>query len=201
MSRLTPIETPPSLLGRLMSFAQRRMLGKAITPSKVVYNRLPRMWNVSWALVNLELRGYEMEEELGLLIHVRLSLLNGCGFCADIVKARAVQKRLGMEKFAALDDWEGSSLFDDRERAVLAYVDELQRTRDVSDETFDELRKHFDERQIVEVVVANAVANFYNLLNVPLRIEDDGLTAIAESRLQQAARRLPQHARAQRLSY
>jgi len=185
MSRLDPIESPPTWLGRLMSYAQRRMLGKAITPSKVVYNRLPRMWNVSWALVNLELRGYTMDEELSLLIHVRASLLNGCGFCADIAKARAVQQRLGQEKFAALGDWEASALFDERERAVLAYVDEMQRTRDVCDETFEGLRKNLNERQIVEVVVANAVANFYNLLNVPLRIEDDGLTALAERRLLQ----------------
>ena len=184
MSRLAPIETPPSLLGRLMSFAQRRMLGKTITPSKVVYNRLPRMWNVSWALVNLELRGYTLEEELSLLIHVRGSLLNGCAFCADIAKARAVQARLGVEKFAALDAWETSDRFDDRERAVLAYVDELQRTRDVCDETFETLQKHFSERQIVEIVVATAVSNFYNLVNVPLRIEEDGLTALAERRLQ-----------------
>lgn len=185
MSRLAPVETPPTMLGRFMSYAQRRMLGKAITPSKVVYNRLPRMWNVSWALINLELRGYTLEEELSLLIHVRGSMLNGCGFCADIAKARAVQKRLGMEKFAALGEWEGSELFDDRERAVLSYVDELQRTRDVSDETFEGLRKHLSERQIVEVVVANAISGFYNLLNVPLRIEDDGLTALAEQRLRQ----------------
>ncbi|MDH3686187.1 MAG: carboxymuconolactone decarboxylase family protein [Myxococcales bacterium] len=185
MSRLEPIDTPPSLLGKFMSFAQRRMLGKAITPSKVVYNRLPRMWNLSWALVNLEMRGYTLDEELGLLVHVRASLLNGCGFCADIAKARAVQQKLGMEKFAALGDWESSPLFDARERAVLAYVDEMQRTRDVCDETFEGLRKNFNEREIVEVVVANAIANFYNMLNVPLRIEDDGLQAIAERRLQQ----------------
>ena len=63
--------------------------------------------------------------------------------------------------------------------------DEMQRTRDVCDATFEELRKNFNEREIVEVVVANAIANFYNMLNVPLRIEDDGLQAIAERRLQQ----------------
>jgi AhpD family alkylhydroperoxidase len=185
MSRLAPVERPPKLLGRILSYAQRRMLGKALTPAKVVYNRIPRMWNVSWALVNLEMRGYTLDEELSLLIHVRASLLNGCGFCADIGKARAVRLKLGREKFAALASWESSPHFDDRERAVLAYVDELQRTRDVSDETFEGLRKHLSDRQVAEVVVANAVANFYNLLNVPLRIEDDGLLAIAERRLQQ----------------
>jgi alkylhydroperoxidase family enzyme len=48
------------------------------------------------------------------------------------------------------------------------------------------VRKHFSEQEIAELVVENAVSNFYNLLNVPLQIEDDGLLAIAEKR---AARR------------
>ena len=52
----------------------------------------------------------------------------------------------------------------------------------VSDATFAELAKHFDEREIAELVLANAIENFYNLLNLPLGIEDDGLCAIAEER-------------------
>jgi len=50
------------------------------------------------------------------------------------------------------------------------------------DATFDELRKHFSEREIAEIVVENAKSNFYDLLNVPLDIPDDGLLAIAERR-------------------
>ncbi len=89
MSRLAPVERPPSLLGWIMSFAQRRMLGKTISPSKVVYNRLPRMWNLSWALVNLELRGYTIDEELSLLIallaDVDVDTLEGAGQALDRV--------------------------------------------------------------------------------------------------------------------
>jgi alkylhydroperoxidase family enzyme len=180
--RLQPAPRPRGLLPRFMSFLTRRTLGKEIMPARVIYNRVPRMWNVSWALVNLDLRGFTLPHELLYLMHVRISLLNGCGFCQDIVLARAVQERLGLEKFRALADWRASALFSDAERAALAFAEEATLHKEVGDETFEALRKHFSEREIVELVVENAKSNFYNLLNVPLRIEDDGLLAIAERR-------------------
>ena len=181
--RLSPIEKPPTLLGRVLSFAQRRVLGKAITPAKVVYNRVPRMWNVSWALVMLDLRGFTLPHELLYLMHVRISLLNGCAFCQDIVLARAVQEKLGLDKFRALSaDWRASPLFSDRERAALAYAEEATLHKEVSDASFGALQKHFSEREIAELVVETAKSNFYNLLNVPLQIPDDGLLALAERR-------------------
>jgi alkylhydroperoxidase family enzyme len=151
-------------------------------PARVIYNRVPRMWNVSWALLNLDLRGFTLPHELLYLLHVRISTLNGCTFCKDIALAAAVRQRLGLEKFRALADWRESPLFSDRERAALAFVEEATLEREVGDATFDELRKHFSEREIAELVVENAKSNFYNLLNVPLEIPDDGLLAIAERR-------------------
>jgi alkylhydroperoxidase family enzyme len=182
--RLAPIDRPPTLLGRFLSFAYRRALGKTITPVRVINNRVPRMWNVSWALLMLDLRGFTLPHELLYLMHVRISTLNGCAFCKDIVMAGAVRERIGLEKFRALaaDDWRSSPLFSDRERAALAFAEEATLHKEVTDATFDELRKHFSEREIAELVVENAKSNFYNLLNVPLDIPDDGLLEIAEKR-------------------
>ena len=39
----------------------------------------------------------------------------------------------------------------------------------------------FDEREIAELTLSNAIENFYNLLNLPLEIESDGLEALARS--------------------
>jgi alkylhydroperoxidase family enzyme len=111
-----------------------------------------------------------------------VAMVNRCTFCVDIAKSEAVREHLGLEKFEALPEWRTSPLFSDRERAALAYVDEATRNKKVADETFAALRKHFSERQIVELTFLNALENFYNLLNLPLGIEDDGLCAIAQER-------------------
>ena len=179
--RLDPIDKPSSWLGRLMSFAMRRQLGKTIMPARVIYNRVPRMWNVSWALLRLQLQGLRIEPSLRLLVQTRAGMLNRCEFCQDIAKAMVVRQKIGLEKFRDLDAFATSPAFSEAERAALAFVDEATRHKTVSDATFENLRKHFDDREIVEITLMNALENFYNLLNIPLEIESDGLLEIAES--------------------
>jgi alkylhydroperoxidase family enzyme len=180
--RLDPIDQPPTLLARIAAIMMRRQLGKVMTPARVLYNRVPRMYNVSWQLVKLQREGLTLEQDLRLLVQVWVAMINRCTFCVDIAKAQAVQEHLPLDKFHALPEWRTSSLFSDRERAALAYADEATRNKTVEDTTFAELRKHFSEREIVEITFLNALENFYNLLNLPLGIEDDGLCAIAEER-------------------
>ncbi len=179
--RLTPIEKPPTLKARLVSRMMRRQLGKVITPMKVVYTRMPRAIDVGWAIHKLD-RDLAIGTPLAILVKTWAAMVNRCGFCVDIARAEAVMSNLGLEKFDALQEWQTSPCFDDRERAALRYVDETTRQRKVSDETFAELRKHFSEREIVEITVLNAAENFFNLINIPLEIEEDGLCAIQLAR-------------------
>lgn len=179
--RLEPIDRPSSLLGRLMSFGMRRQLGKVIGPARVVYNRVPRAWNVALALLRMS-ASFRLERSLVLLVQARVAWLNDCAFCQDIARAYAVQQSLGAERFAALADWEESGLFDERERAALAYADEATRKKRVAEPTFERLRAHFDEREVAELTLAVATEHYYNLVNLPLEIPDDGLQALAERR-------------------
>jgi AhpD family alkylhydroperoxidase len=184
--RLDPIDQPPTLLARIAAMMMRRQLGKVMTPARVIYNRVPRMYNLSWQLVKLQREGLTLEPELRLLVQVWVAMVNRCTFCVDIAKALAVNERIALDKFHALPEWRTSPLFSDRERAALAYADEATRHKKVEDATFATLRKHFSERQIVEITFLNALENFYNLLNLPLGIEEDGLCAIAEGRQRKA---------------
>jgi AhpD family alkylhydroperoxidase len=54
------------------------------------------------------------------------------------------------------------SLFDERERAALAYTDAMTRTIRVPDEVFAAVRRHFDDREIVELT---ATVGAYNLVS------------------------------------
>ena len=94
----------------------------------------------------------------------------------------AIRERMGPEKFNALGDYRTSPLFSAQERAALAYVEEATRNKKVSDGTFEELRRHFNEQEIVEITWVNALENYYNLLNVPLEIESDGFCALAQGK-------------------
>lgn len=179
--RLTPIERPPSLLGKVLNLAMKSQLGKAITPSQVIYNRVPAAWRISLAFLRFEMFGAVLPHELRLLATTHVAMLNGCEFCQDIKRAFAVRQKIGTTRFDALAGWRNSSVFDARERAALAYVEEATLRKQVSDATFEELRRHFGDREIAELTLCNAIENFYNLLNVPLQIESDRLEEIAKS--------------------
>jgi AhpD family alkylhydroperoxidase len=180
--RLEPIDRAPTLTGRIASALMRRRLGKVITPARVIYNRVPAMYRVSWAIVRLLEAGLSLDARTRLLVQTWVAMLNRCSFCVDIARTQAVMDGLGLEKFQALPEWRASPLFDERERAALAYVEEATRERRVSDETFERVRKHYAERQLVELTILCAIENYFNLLNLPLGIEEDGLCAMAERR-------------------
>lgn len=189
--RIEPIETPKGLLMRLSYWLLHRRLGKTITPWKVIFARLPAaipsQLGIYWGLE----RGVGLDRDLALMLQALVAGTNGCAFCLDIGRAQAARRSDLLEKLDAVASFRTSSLFSERERAALAYVEEATRTKRVSDGTFAALRRHFDEREIVAITWLNAVENYFNLLNVPLGIEADGLCAIAERRAARGGRERP----------
>src|SRR5437867_6811682 len=181
--RVSPIEKPAGLVTRLACWMSKRQLGKVMTPMKVVFARIPGTIFSEYSLVRvLEGNKLKVDPGLRLLVQTHVATLNGCAFCVDIGRAAAMYKHTPLEKVEALADYRTNPLFTERERAALAYVEEATRHKRVSDPTFASLRRHFDEREIVEITWLCAVENYFNLINLPLEIESDGLCAIAERR-------------------
>jgi AhpD family alkylhydroperoxidase len=180
--RLEPIEKPKGLMMRVAFWMARRQLGKVITPMKVLYTRVPGLLKPSYQIQKFEMNGMKLEPSLKFMVANLTAQINGCGFCIDIGRAVAVRESIPMEKLDALLNYRTSPLFSGRERAALAYAEEATRHKKVSDATFENLRRNFSEAEVVEITWLNAVENYYNLINLPLEIESDGLCAIAQAR-------------------
>jgi AhpD family alkylhydroperoxidase len=181
--RIQPIESPRNPLLRLAYWAMHRQFGKTITPLKVIFARFPRGVAAQLGIYfGLAAKVPGVDHGLQLLIQSHVATLNGCGFCVDIGRAIATYEGIRSEKLDAVAEYRTSPLFTPRERAALAYVEEATRRKRVADETFAELREHFDDEQIVAITWLNAVENYFNLMNGPLEIESDGLCSIAERR-------------------
>jgi len=180
--RLKPIDTPKGVAMRFAFWMTRKQFGKVLTPMKVLYPRMPGAMKLSYEIQKFETNGLHLDPGLHLMVGTLVSEINGCSFCVDIGRAIAIRKHLGMEKFNALAEYRTSSLFSEKERMALAYVEEATRHKRVADSTFNALRKHFSESEIVEITWLNAVHNYYNLINLPLEIESDGLCEIALAR-------------------
>ena len=180
--RLSPIEHPQGLMPKLAYWMTKRQLGKVIMPMKVVNARMPKSFRHAWETVKMAEQHLSLHRELTFLLKSYISMLNGCAFCEDIAKAVAVDYGLSLEKYYQLGVFRTSALYTERERAALAYVEEATQKKRVADDTFAALQAHFSEREIVEITWFNAMENFYNLINLPLEIESDGLCALALER-------------------
>ena len=193
--RLEPIEKPKGFMVRMAYWGTRRQFGKVMTPVSVTLARMPGLAKVMGAIGKVEHKGLRLDKEVTLLVAAQAAQINGCDFCLDLARWMALREQVGMEKVDALPSCRTSPLFSARERAALAYGEEITRIRKVSDTTFEELRKHFSERDIVEITFVNATENYYNLMNIPLGIGSDGLCAIAQAKPNRSARRSPSAAR------
>lgn len=181
--RLQPIENPKSLFIKIAYWFTKRQYGKVMSPLKVIYARKPELLNFAMKIAKFEEKQNTLSPEMRLLIKVATATQNGCTFCQDIALAHAVKGKIGKENFMALINRDESKMaaFSEKEQAVLRVLDEYNVNRKVSDESFSELQKHFDETQIVEILTLNAFEQFYNAMTIPLEIESDGLEKLAKN--------------------
>ena len=81
--------------------------------------------------------------------------------------------RLGVstEKIEALHDYAKSPLFSDAEKVALEYADAITDTRrDVDDELFARVQRHYDDDTIAELTMIIAWENASSRFNRTLRI-------------------------------
>ncbi|GAB0108483.1 carboxymuconolactone decarboxylase family protein [Nocardia sp. JMUB6875] len=106
------------------------------------------------------------------LVSLRASQINGCGWCVDMHTkdmAAAGESALRVNLVAA---WRESTVYTEAEQAALAFTEEGTRLADahegVSDETWAQVRKHYDDDQIAALVAQVAMINAANRMAVIL---------------------------------
>jgi alkylhydroperoxidase family enzyme len=95
-----------------------------------------------------------LDGRLREIIIIRMGHLAGSQYVLrQHVPALALADGLTLKECDALADWRNSAFFSERERAALAYADTMTRDIKVPDAVFAEVKRHFDDRQIVELTV------------------------------------------------
>jgi len=88
------------------------------------------------------------------IVIIRVGHLAQCDYVLrQHVPLLALADGLSIEECDALSGWARSQFFDPRERAALAYADTMTRDIAVPDDVFAAVKRHFDDRQIVELTV------------------------------------------------
>ena len=106
------------------------------------------------------------------LVFLRTSQINNCAYCLDMHTRDLLKKGVKIEKIALVQAWaEGGALFDERERAALAWAESVTRvaTTGVPDADYEAARAVFEERELVDLTIAIGLMNAYNRLAISFR--------------------------------
>ncbi|MBY0383734.1 carboxymuconolactone decarboxylase family protein [bacterium] len=181
MPYLSEIENPKQFMMKVAYFFSRKIFGKVIMPMKVIYARNPALLKVTMKITKILEKNMSISSEMTNLISAQSSLLNGCSFCRDLHLAEAMKLGIGTDKFNNLHKFRESDAFSPKEKAMLVFTEKITREKTMTLEVIEDLKKHFSERQIVDIIWANAVGNYFNLLSLPLDIVSDNLSSLAKS--------------------
>jgi len=107
------------------------------------------------------------------LVGLRASQINGCGWCVDLHTKEAAAAGESAVRLSLVAAWREAAVFSEAEQAALALAEEGTRLADachgVSDETWAQVRKHYDDDQIAALVCLVAMINAANRLGVIVR--------------------------------
>jgi AhpD family alkylhydroperoxidase len=112
-----------------------------------------------------------LESSLLDLLRVRASQINGCAFCIDMHSKDARAAGETEQRLYELDAWRETPFYTERERAALAWTEAVTLISEghVPDSVYEEARRHFSEKELVDLTMAVVSINGWNRLAISFR--------------------------------
>ncbi|NQD70921.1 carboxymuconolactone decarboxylase family protein [Sphingobacterium shayense] len=103
------------------------------------------------------------KKHLGI-IKIRASQINGCAFCIDMHTSDAMKHGETSQRIFLLNAWKETKLFTEEEKVILAMTEEITliHQNGLSDNTYKQAQKIFDDNQIAQIIMAVATINAWN---------------------------------------
>ena len=178
MTRLSA--APPDLLDTNKPMLDQAAAVMGFTPNSLkIMTRSPELLK-GFMMLSIALMGPEakLDPQLRQMIAHITSAAAGCNYCKAHTAHGAERQGLDTAKIEALWEYETSPLFSDGERAALSLAQAAGCVPNAAtDEHFANLKQHFSEDQIAEIV---GVISYFGFLN---RWNDTLATPLEESPL------------------
>jgi uncharacterized peroxidase-related enzyme len=152
---------------------------RGFTPNSIqTMARRPEIVRAFMQLNKAVLYDGTVSEELKMLVSLIASQVAGCRYCQAHMANLSKIYKASEDKIAKVWEFETSDLFSDGERAALrvAYHGAMA-PAEATQAHFDEMYKHFDEGQVVEIVASIALFGFLNRWNDTMATELEELPA------------------------
>ncbi|UII30701.1 carboxymuconolactone decarboxylase family protein [Fulvivirga ulvae] len=119
-----------------------------------------------------QLSAFGLDTKLVHLVKLRVSQINGCGYCVNLHAMDTRKKGETEQRLFAVSAWWETPFFSEAERAALKLAEEVTQISDggVSDETFQTALGHFGETGVAQLIFAATVTNSWNRLAISMHM-------------------------------
>ena len=113
------------------------------------------------------------DHRLKALVELRVSQINGCAFCLDMHSNQARALGEAQQRLDCLSAWREVSFYTEKERAALAWAEAITLVSEthVPDEVYEEAKRHFSEKELVDLTAVIGVMNLWNRLSISFRAQ------------------------------
>jgi uncharacterized peroxidase-related enzyme len=169
ISRLSRSEVAPELSTVYDKFLRDR--GNVPYFFRTLAHR-PEIFRTATAHMEAVLKTGTLPTKLKELVVVRTSQLNCTAYC--LASHTAISLKLGWapEHLEALKDWRNSPLFSEAEKEAIHLAERMTlHSQQYSDEELARLRRFYSEGEVIELMAAIGLFNYFNRFNNILRME------------------------------
>ncbi|QJR44261.1 carboxymuconolactone decarboxylase family protein [Mycoplasma miroungirhinis] len=118
------------------------------------------------------LKAKNLDPILVELIKMRSSQINQCALCLETHCQYALEAGETQERIFSLPAWRESVLFTEKERIVIKMTEEITNiSKDgLTDETYEELAKYFNDDEIVSLIMTAISINTWNRVAIVAKL-------------------------------
>jgi len=131
----------------------------------------PRIYK-AMAVADDYLPAFDIDGKLQEMIRIRVSQLNGCGYCIDYHTKSAMELGETTQRLFALSAWWETPFFTEEEQAVLKLAEEVTKisVHGVSDETYQNAINLLGKQKLAQVIFITVTINSWNRIAISMHM-------------------------------
>lgn len=134
----------------------------------------PRIYQ-AMAVSDNKVGAFELDPRLKELIRIRVSQVNGCGYCINTHTKDALALGETTQRLFAVSAWWETAFFTEEERAVLKLAEQVTHISNggVTDEVYNNALNILGERKLAQAIFVIVTINSWNRIAISMHMVAD----------------------------
>jgi len=119
-----------------------------------------------------QLNGFDLDAKLKELIRIRVSQLNGCGYCINTHTKDALKIGETTQRLFAISAWWETPFFTEEEKAILKLAEQVTEISNggVSDEVYNNALNILGEKKLAQAIFTIVTINSWNRIAISMHM-------------------------------